>query len=315
MKRIASGKSNAKIIMIGEHSVVYGQPAIATPLTQINTVVTLKTTGNGHQVVHSRYFDGPRAALPQSMAGIQALLNVLDERLGSAKQGWEMTIDSKLPAERGMGSSAAVAVAITRAFFNLYEQPLDHGLLLQLADVEEEITHRNPSGLDAATSSVITPLWYIKNQTSQPLDSALNATMVIADTGVKGATKDAIAAVADQLKTNHEEANRVINHLGQLATSFRICLAANEPSKLGIIMNQAQADLKQLNVSSPELDHLCRAAIENGALGAKLTGGGRGGCMYALTKTRAEGERLAEQLEAAGAHQTWLQTLGNGGGK
>lgn len=312
MKDIASGKSNAKIIMIGEHSVVYGQPAIATPLTQINTVVTIQNAKEG-QTVHSRYYDGPRSNLPTSMAGIAKLLDALDDQLNCAGQPWDMTIESQLPAERGMGSSAAVAVAITRAFFNRYEQPLDHELLLKLADVEEQITHRNPSGLDAATSSVANPLWYIKNQTSQPLDSQLNATMVIADTGVKGATKDAIAGVADQLANHHEQADGLIKHLGKLATDFRICLAANEPVKLGIIMNQAQADLKNLTVSSPELDHLCQVANRNGALGAKLTGGGRGGCMYAITKNRSQGEKLAEQLKAAGARETWLQELGNGG--
>lgn len=312
MKNNAVGKSNAKIIMIGEHSVVYGQPAIATPLTQINTVVTIKNAADG-QTIHSRYYDGPRANLPASMAGIAKLLNALDQQLKCAGQSWEMTIQSQIPAERGMGSSAAVAVAITRAFFNRYEEPLDHGLLLKLADVEEQITHRNPSGLDAATSSVANPLWYIKNQTSQPLDSQLNATMVIADTGVKGATKDAIAGVADQLANHHDQAEQLIQHLGKLATAFRICLAGNEPVKLGILMNQAQADLKDLTVSSPELDHLCQVAIRSGALGAKLTGGGRGGCMYAITKSRQQGNQLADQLKAAGARETWIQELGNGG--
>ena len=246
------------------------------------------------------------------MAGIQKLISTLMERFDGQDDGWTLEIESMLPSERGMGSSAATAIAIVRAFFDLYETSLDRATLLKLADVEEQITHRSPSGLDAATTSSDQPIYFVKGQPGQPIELNLHATMVIADTGVKGATKEAIMAVRELLATEPQTTQNRLEHLGQLTKRAQQLLSRDDADELGRVLNLAQDELSELNVSDESLDHLIRIARQNGALGAKLTGGGRGGCMFVLTKTALGARRLAGILKDRGAVATWIQPLAKG---
>lgn len=309
VKQQGIGTSHAKIILMGEHSVVYGQPAIALPLPSVQLSVTLSSRQDNQRIIKSRYYHGSLENLPSSMIGIKKLIDTLSARFDDQETGWDLKIESQLPAERGMGSSAASAIAIIRAFFDYYDEPLDRTLLLQLADVEEQITHRSPSGLDAATVSSDKPLFYVKGRIGVPIEMNLNASLVIADTGKKGATKEAILAVKDELENDNKKAAGHIKDLGELVKQTKVYLAQNDIVKLGDALNFAQTDLAALNVSDPSLDHLIHVARDNGALGAKLTGGGRGGCMIALTQTAMGARRLASILKENGAHDIWLQPL------
>ena len=309
VKQQGIGTSHAKIILMGEHSVVYGQPAIALPLPSVQLSVTLSSRQDNQRIIKSRYYHGSLENLPSSMIGIKKLIDTLSARFNDHETGWDLKIESQLPAERGMGSSAASAIAIIRAFFDYYDEPLDRTLLLQLADVEEQITHRSPSGLDAATVSSDKPLFYVKGRIGVPIEMNLDASLVIADTGKKGATKEAILAVKDELKNNNEKAEGHIKDLGELVNQTKDYLTQNDIVKLGDALNFAQTDLAALNVSDPSLDHLIHVARDNGALGAKLTGGGRGGCMIALMQTAMGARRLASILKENGAHDIWLQPL------
>ncbi|MQB69546.1 mevalonate kinase [Limosilactobacillus reuteri] len=309
VKQQGIGTSHAKIILMGEHSVVYGQPAIALPLPSVQLSVTLSSRQDNQRIIKSRYYHDSLENLPSSMIGIKKLIDTLSARFNDHETGWDLKIESQLPAERGMGSSAASAIAIIRAFFDYYDEPLDRTLLLQLADVEEQITHRSPSGLDAATVSSDKPLFYVKGRIGVPIEMNLDASLVIADTGKKGATKEAILAVKDELKNNNEKAEGHIKHLGELVNQTKDYLTQNDIVKLGDALNFAQTDLAALNVSDPSLDHLIHVARDNGALGAKLTGGGRGGCMIALMQTAMGARRLASILKENGAHDIWLQPL------
>lgn len=309
VKQQGIGTSHAKIILMGEHSVVYGQPAIALPLPSVQLSVTLSSRQDNQRIIKSRYYHGSLENLPSSMIGIKKLIDTLSARFNDYETGWDLKIESQLPAKRGMGSSAASAIAIIRAFFDYYDEPLDRTLLLQLADIEEQITHRSPSGLDAATVSSDKPLFYVKGRIGVPIEMNLDASLVIADTGKKGATKEAILAVKDELKNNNEKAEKHIKHLSELVTQTKGYLAQNDIVKLGDALNFAQTDLAALNVSDPSLDHLIHVARDNGALGAKLTGGGRGGCMIALMQTAMGARRLASILKENGAHDIWLQPL------
>lgn len=309
MKSKGFGKSHAKIILIGEHSVVYGQPAIALPLPNVAEKVTISPRTDGHRLIHSSYFDGELNALPDKMRGVSKLIQTLVDRLGGNRDYWDLTIDSDLPAERGMGSSAATAIALVRAFFDYYQQPLDRQLLLQLAAVEEEITHRSPSGLDAAAAASPSPLWFVRGKVGTPIPMHLQATMVIADTGIAGATREAVTAVHQLLEDSPTKTRACLNQLGLLTRQAQSALQLNEVEKLGKILLAAHHELQQLQVSDQKLDQLVKAAMVNGALGAKLTGGGHGGCMFALVKTSAQARQLADVLISAGARKTWLQPL------
>lgn len=312
MVQKGSGTSHAKIILIGEHSVVYGQPAIALPLSRVMCNVTILETQSGGQRIDSRYFDGPVNQLPETMAGIATLIQKLTAYFNGYDDTWLMQITSMLPAERGMGSSAATAVAITKAFFDYYGRAVSREQLLAFADIEEQITHRSPSGLDAATVSSDSPIWYVKNSQTVPLQMNIDATLLIVDTGVEGRTKEAINTVKYQLEVNQLITMQRIEQLGKLVRETKSCLQRGDITKLGKCLTAAQQQLSALSVSHPSLDELIDLAMLNGALGAKLTGGGRGGCLIALMDNETAAKKLATKMVSAGASATWIQPLSGG---
>lgn len=302
-----TGNSHAKIILIGEHSVVYHQPAIALPLPAVQVHAEMTANRDSQQILTSRYYSGDRQDAPIQLQGINRLIDALLAHLAQPDAGFTLTIKSDLPAERGMGSSAATAVAIVRAMYRFFNAPLSHERLLKEVAVSEKIIHGHPSGLDAATASAETPVWFIKGETPQPLPFHLNGYLVIADSGIHGQTGIAVANVAAYRKAHPKQANQAIHHLGELAQQAKVALAQNQVTHLGTILTAAQRDLKQLGVSHPVLDQMMTVTRQNGALGAKLTGGGMGGCMISLAATQADAIRIQQALSGAGFKQTWLQ--------
>ncbi|KRN62788.1 mevalonate kinase [Pediococcus inopinatus] len=305
--KTAIGKSHAKIIFFGEHSVVYGQPAICLPISKIQTKVTITKT-NAPQTIQSRYFDGKLIDMPNNETGIQLLIKTILTELHQENVSFNIKIQSEIPSERGMGSSAATAVALIRALFHFFEQPLSHSELLRLADVSEQYIHGNPSGLDAATVSAKAPIWFIRGRRLQTVPITKNAFLVIADTGILGQTGLAVQHVKSQLASS-TSAETAIERLGENAKSARECLTTGNFKKLGTLMNNSQNLLAKLGVSHPTLDLFAQLAITNGALGAKLTGGGMGGCLIALTQDKKTAQQVADILIKNGAVNTWIEPL------
>lgn len=308
MKKIGFGESSAKIIWFGEHSVVYGQPAIALPLPAVKVKAQVKETSEGSSQIFSRYYDGDWQQIPTEMAGIKQLAEFLTNRL-QFSSNFQLTIESDIPAERGMGSSAATAIAITRAFFDLCDKHLTRSDLLNAANVAEQITHGNPSGLDAATASAKWPIWYVKNQENTQLAINLpEATLVIADSGVKGKTSLAVSQVKEQLLLNPDTKNTILQ-MGKVANQVPEALKNNNVELIGSLMNQNHELLRQLNVSTQHLDLMQMQALRSGASGAKLTGSGLGGCLIAIASNQSSAEQIATDLLKIGASATWLQPL------
>ncbi|EEI23674.1 mevalonate kinase [Lentilactobacillus hilgardii] len=311
MKENAKAKSYAKIIWFGEHSVVYGKPAIALPLYNVDVHTSIKTNVTG-QTINCRYFDGPISEMADNLKGVSVLIHELLTIFNATDLNFHLEIDSKIPSERGMGSSAATAVAIVRVFFNLFEAPLTRDRLLELAEVEEKITHGNPSGLDTATASSDTPVWFIRNEINEQIDFNLSkSSLVIADSGIKGKTGEAVSMVHDNLLDQPEFAKPLIEQLAQIAKDARHALQISDEQRLGRLMTQSQYNLSKLGVSTRKLDNFCRIAIQNGALGAKLTGSGLGGCMISIVENQVDAQRVATELLKAGATQTWIQSFTN----
>ncbi|MCD2255840.1 mevalonate kinase [Agrilactobacillus fermenti] len=302
------GTSHAKIILIGEHAVVYGYPAIALPLPSVQIQATIRTA-KVDQTIHSRYYDGPIQGAIAELSGIRRLIQHLLLHFDAVDQAFDLTIKSQLPAERGMGSSAATAIAIIRCLFDFFKKPLTHQLLLQWANFSEHIIHGNPSGLDAATASAQTPIWFVKAQVPQELKLNVPGFLVIADSGIKGKTGEAVRLVAQHVRDMPNHYRPKLAALGTITTKVKIALAKADIEDLGQLLTAAQTNLQALGVSSNQLDKLCQVALANQALGAKLTGGGQGGCMIAVTKTAAQAQRLSNALQTAGATQTWIQPL------
>ncbi|HEL1581951.1 TPA: mevalonate kinase [Streptococcus suis] len=303
------GKANGKIILMGEHAVVYGQPAIAMPFSAVEITAQVRAQGQALSVACD-FYEGLVHKMPKIWESLKHAIRFSLYRIGAPTDpAIHIEISSTIPAERGMGSSAAVAVAVARALFAYYEKELTDGELWDIVQSSEKIAHGNPSGIDAATTSGKSPVFFIKQQPIEPLVLKLRAYLVVADTGVTGNTLEAISDVADLLEKK-PEAIKLVEELGNLTRQAKEDLATDQAELLGSRMNQAHILLQKLGVSDPSLDKLVRLAQENGALGAKLTGGGRGGCMIALARTAQDAQNLAHILAQAGARQTWIQYLG-----
>lgn len=302
------GYANGKIILMGEHSVVYGEPSVAIPFpaTQIKTTVQ---AAEGETTIECLFYKGLLNDMPELLESLKAVIQVSLDRLGQ-NESLSINIDSTIPAERGMGSSAAVAVATTRGIYDFYKQALSHEELLEIVDISEKIAHGNPSGLDALMTSSSAPYYYIKGQPVTPIELRLAAVLVVADTGKTGQTKEAVASIGEKIRGKNKALyQRKITELGHLAKDSKDYLSHNQPEQLGLAMNQAQNLLSELGVSSLELDALVVSALSHNALGAKLTGGGRGGCMIALARNLNEAQEIATALEEAGAKATWLYEM------
>ena len=290
-KEVGVGQAHSKIILIGEHAVVYGYPAISLPLLEVEVTCRVVPA-----TTPWRLFE--EDTLSMAVYASLEYLNITDAYI-------RCQIDSAIPEKRGMGSSAAISIAAIRAVFDYYQEKLPRDVLEILVNRAEMIAHMNPSGLDAKTCLSDQPIRFIKNVGFEELAMDLSAYLVIADTGVYGHTREAIQVVESKGK----EALPFLYALGELTQQAEEAIKARDAVMLGEILTKAHGNLKEIGVSSLEADALVETALHHGALGTKMSGGGLGGCIIALVADYHQAQNLAERLEEKGAVQTWIESL------
>lgn len=305
---IGYGEAGGKIILMGEHSVVYGKPAIALPFSKAQTQCYVDFI-KGDTTIDCFYYQGPLHKAPLLLKGVVALVNATLTYLNQEHDGLFIRIESSLPPQRGLGSSAAVSVAIVRALFDAFKTPLTHEILSELVHVSESIHHTNPSGLDASTIASEQVVFFEKGKEKQFISMKIDGYLVVADTGRHGQTKQAVSEVRTMWIENPEHVNPILDRLGELTIEASMFLRSNKVEELGVCMSEAHSLLRSINVSDDALEHLVKVAMESRALGAKLTGGGKGGCMIALCANLEDAIVVAENLKQAGASNTWFYNL------
>ena len=307
MNRSGHGRAHGKLILIGEHAVVYGFPAIALPMPSVKVAVRITTTP-GEDWLNSAYYRGPLAGLPRELDGVRIIVDSSREMLNWPSQAMTMDVHSTIPAEYGLGSSAAVAVALTRAIYDFHAKPLSNGDLFKIVHAAETSAHGMPSGVDTWATSSDQPIWFIRGGSPEPLYLIQPLFLVVARSNAPGSTRDTIRQIRES-QTSHDPGVGPMERLGVLARAARLSLERGNYEQLGSLMTEAHRELQRLQVTTAHLDQLVTTALQYGALGAKLTGGGAGGSMIALAGDELQQARLSRVLMAVGARQVWTPTM------
>lgn len=309
-KNNSSGSAIGKIILIGEHSVVYGQPAIAIPFPSAKIQTTIVKSDN-ETLLETFSYKGPLLEAPNTLLGLTSVIKEVLKGFNKNLSGFNIKIDSTIPPERGMGSSAAVASSTIRALYSFFNEELDVPTLTKLVNFSEGIVHGNPSGIDTAIVVNEKSLYYIKGEPLEQFNSSIDGYLIVADTGEKGMTKFAVSKVKKFIEANPHKGTDIIDLLGKLAKEARLVIKENNNLALGEIMNKSQNLLSELGVSNEKIEKLVKVSLDNKALGSKLTGGGLGGCIITLCANKEDALNISEALLNNGAENTWIMNMRN----
>jgi mevalonate kinase len=296
-----------KIILFGEHAVVYGQPAIAVPVTQVRATATVTPDIKGKPGMVKIEapdidFEAQLDALPSDHALAAAVRGVAVSMGVRRIPACTLRISSSIPVASGLGSGAAVSVAIIRAMSAFLGHPMPNHRISDLAYEVEKIHHGTPSGIDNTVVTFSQPVYFTKNQPIETFSIAKSFSVVIADTGIPSPTRETVSDVRKSWQAEPERFEALFAAAGSIAIAARQAIESGHPGRLGPLMNENHQLLQEMGVSSPALDQLVKAAQDAGAMGAKLSGGGRGGNMITLTDLH-DSEIVANQLRTSGATQ------------
>jgi len=297
-------KATGKIILFGEHAVVYGYPAIAVPVNTIQVKVSILPAINTRQSLikirninwHEDVFF---TALDENNP-IRISINNVFNLIEQTPPHFEMTISSTIPIAAGLGSSAALAVAITNGMSQFLGIHLSSEEINALAYKSEKIQHGSPSGIDNSVITFGYPILYSKTKNISQIEIKDSIHIILADTGKRTLTKDAITFVRQSREKKPNFINPILAEIGSLVEEAAEALLVGEIKKIGSLMVRNHVALKKIGVSSIELDQLVKSALKNGASGAKLCGGGKGGYIVAVCEP-ASCERISSGLVADGA--------------
>lgn len=300
------GIAPAKIILFGEHAVVYGQPAIAAPVTSLYAEAIAQTTDCAFHLIALDLGSQQIALDTEHSLALVARLTFDTLKLPPPQAS--LQIRSTIPLASGLGSGAAISAAIVRAIGALTEHSLSDEQVNEIVYEVEKIYHGTPSGIDNTVIVYNQVVYFVRGEPIQQIVVKKPLHLLIADTGRKALTKDSVGDVRKLVETKPDQYKPIIAQIGEIAKQARAAMAAGNIERLGALMDENHRLLDQLTVSSPELEMLVNAARKAGAIGAKLSGGGRGGNMIAL----CTGETLStvrQALEQAGAARVIETTI------
>lgn len=298
-----AGAAHSKSILLGEHAVVYGAPALAIPVDSLVARAWARPRDGGIHL-DSELYTGAECHLEPAVGPVHAAITAALAAVGLEGTGVSVRVESSIPFARGLGSSAAVGAAIGRAIGAMAGRTLGAEELNSVIQAAETVAHGKPSGLDARTVVADAPLRFERGAVA-PVRVAGEVHFVIADTGITGNTAHAVATVREQHDADPTRVDEAIAALSALVEGAVEDFGAHDLRALGARMSAAHSELRGLRVSTEELDALVAEALSAGALGAKLTGSGLGGCVLALAGSATEAEDIRARLGAAGAVETW----------
>ncbi|MFP3984809.1 MAG: mevalonate kinase [Candidatus Bathyarchaeia archaeon] len=286
----------AKTILFGEHFVVYGEPAIvlaiekrayatATRRSDTHINVVSKNLGLSHCFENDcSLADKDRKDVYAQLEPVVITVNEVLSRYYERKIGVNVEIRSSIPIAAGLGSSAAVAVATTLAVSELFNLKLTLKEIFQIAYDAEKLIHGTPSGIDPLIATYGGIIIYQKDRYFTSVELKTEFPFVVGNTCIERSTGRLVAEVRRMYDSYPNIVKPIIKSGGQIAQVAAKMLQEGNLKTLGELMNVNHSLLQAVGVSNEALDKLVFAARKAGALGAKLTGAGGGGCMIALSE-------------------------------
>jgi mevalonate kinase len=304
------GRAHGKAILLGEHAVVYGAPALAIPVPQITATVNVRRfscPGDGADSV-SFQIERPVPAPPHATNGLRRLVAEFKEKTGVADRLCvEVLIDCTIPQGRGLGSSAACARAAVLALTDLFDRRLDAKAVFDLVQTSEKVAHGTPSGIDALATGADGPIVF-RSGTARPFP--FDGLFVIADSGVSSSTKDAVELLRRRFERDAGAREAFVSRVSSLTEAATRDLADGRLRDFGARLTDNHRLLREAGLSTDRIDALVDAVLAAGGLGAKISGGGLGGCVIALAADLGQAPAVVRSLRAAGAVRTWVVPAG-----
>ncbi|HML40577.1 MAG TPA: mevalonate kinase [Bellilinea sp.] len=309
---VITASAPAKTILVGEHAVVYNRPAIAVPVhaAQVKTFIQPlldSPSGYIHLTAPAINHDGPLTDLSEEHPLFVAIRSTLKEIGANQWPAFSLRIRSDIPTAAGMGSSAAVSVAIIRGIAAYLGHTLPLEVINALAYEIEKIHHGTPSGIDNTVVTYAEPILFQRGQPIQLIHPAQPLHLIIADSGVAASTSTWVGGVRQRWQQHTALYEALFSQIGEITLEARTALENGNTAGLGGLLTHNHQLLTEIGVSIPVLDQLVATAISAGAYGAKLTGSGGGGNIIALCSQETL-LPVAAALQSAGAKQV-LKTL------
>ncbi|MEU5835610.1 mevalonate kinase [Streptomyces diacarni] len=305
---VGVGRAHAKAVLLGEHAVVYGAEALAVPLPQLTVTASARRSGRQTEGPGDVSFTvaGPlsRPVAAQASDGLRRLISEFSAAMRvEDRPHLEVTLDCAIPHGRGLGSSAACARAVVHALADLHGRQVTEDETFALVQTAENVAHGRSSGVDARAVGAWAPLLFREGEV-QELSVGCQGVFVVADSGVVGRTKDAVELLRDAFQMRRGAKEEFLRRAARLTEEARYALADGRAEQLGRRLTDYHELLRAAGLSTGAIDGLVEAALTAGSLGAKITGGGLGGCVIAVTGTE-QADEVEQRLRAAGAVRSW----------
>lgn len=311
---MGTGKGYGKTILFGEHFVVYGLPSIVSALGVYTTADVKVVKGNGWTVNDQRPAT-PGYKEQKYIEAMQSIANIINHlKVDIENQRIEISFAGDLIAASGVGASAAQCTSVARALSETFNLNLDDEKINEAAYEGEKAYHGTPSGIDNTASTFGGLIWFVRNlgagkNTMDFLQSPRKMLIVVANSGITASTTEVVADVRRLREENPEKIEKIFGEYKKLVEAAKKALLEGDISAVGNLMNQNHKMLQQITVSGEINDELVEIALENGAVGAKLTGTGRGGLVIGLAENEDIQEKIVDVIEEKG-YSAWRTTIG-----